>query len=72
MSLALHGGLLDTDTSSGNRDADERGNLLNGITPRERRVTSSAAANPQTTLTCGLLCTSAGAAGAVPVPGEIR
>ena len=31
-----------------------RGNLLNGITPRERRVTNDDAANPRTTLTCGL------------------
>jgi hypothetical protein len=43
-----------------------RGNLLNGITSRQRRVTNDDAANPQTTLTGGLLCTSAGSAS---VPG---
>jgi len=43
-----------------------KGNLLNGITPRQRRVTNDDAANPRTTLTCGLLCTSAGS---VSVPG---
>jgi hypothetical protein len=31
------------------------GNLLNGITPRERRVTSDDAANPRATLTHGLI-----------------
>jgi hypothetical protein len=31
-----------------------RGNLLNGIPTRERRVTNDDAANPRTTLTCGL------------------
>jgi len=43
-----------------------RGNLLNGIAPRERRVTNDDAANPRTTLTFGLLSTSAGSAS---VPG---
>ena len=43
-----------------------RGNLLNGITPIARRVTNDDAANPRTTLTFGLLSTSAGSAS---VPG---
>jgi len=43
-----------------------RGNLLNGITPIARRVTNDDAANPRTTLTLGLLSTSAGSAS---VPG---
>ena len=44
-----------------------RGNLLNGIPTRERRVTNDDAANPRTTLTDGLLRTSAGS---VSVPGD--
>ena len=44
-----------------------RGNLLNGIPTRERRVTNDDAANPRTTLTGGLQRTSAGS---VSVPGE--
>jgi hypothetical protein len=42
-----------------------RGNLLNGITSRERRVTNDAAANPRPTLTDGLPRTSGGS-GSVP------
>ena len=38
------------------------GNLLNGITPGERRVTNDDAANPRTMLTIGLLHTSGGSA----------
>ena len=41
------------------------GNLLNGITPRERRVTNDDAANPRPTLTDGLPRTSGGS-GSVP------
>ena len=44
-----------------------RGNLLNGIPTRERRVTNDDAANPRTTLTRGLQSTSAGS---VSVPGD--
>ena len=43
-----------------------KGNLLNGITSRERRVTNDDAANPQATLTNGLQRTSGGSAS---VPG---
>ena len=42
-----------------------RGNLLNGITSRDRRVTNDDAANPQPTLTNGLQRTSGGS-GSVP------
>jgi hypothetical protein len=41
------------------------GNLLNRITPRQRRVTNDDAANPRPTLTNGHQCTSAGS-GSVP------
>lgn len=37
-----------------------RGNLLNGITSRQRRVTSDDAANPRPTLTNGHARTNAG------------
>jgi hypothetical protein len=41
------------------------GNLLNGITSRERCVTNADAANPRPTLTNELPCTSGGS-GSVP------
>jgi hypothetical protein len=42
-----------------------KGNLLNGITSRERRVTNDDAANPRPTLSNGLPRTS-GRSGSVP------
>jgi hypothetical protein len=42
-----------------------RGNLLNGITSRQRRVTNDDAANPRPTLTNGHARTNAGS-GSVP------
>jgi hypothetical protein len=66
--LAFHGASF-TLTRPPGTGMRMRGNLLNGIPTRERRVTNDDAANPRTTLTGGLRSTSAGS---VSVPGGTR
>src|ERR1700687_4952051 len=63
--MAFHERLLYTFRQPPGTGMRMSGNLLNGITPCQRRVTNDDAANPRPTLTNGLQRTSGGS-GSVP------